>query len=95
MKLTKEKLKMIIKEELAILQQEMDMAQSVETKKEEMDRIVKRLGELQAELESIVPYVENDPVATEEARKKIKANGEQHQALIARLNSLFPSTLKV
>lgn len=94
MKLTKEKLKLIIKEELASLQQEMDLAQPVETKKEEMDRIVKRLGELQSD-ESIVPYVENDPVATEQARKKIKANGEEHQALLARLNALFPSSLKV
>ena len=60
-----------------------------------MNGILKRLGELQAELESIVPYVKNDPVATEEARKKIKANGEEHKVLLARLNALFPSSLKV
>ena len=91
MKLTKEKLKKIIKEELASLNNEnIQNTGTLEARKQEMNNIMQRLGVLQAELESTRAVIENEPLATTTARKKIAAITDEQLTLISQLNALFP-----
>lgn len=82
---------MIIKEELASLNNEnIQNTETLEARKQEMNNIMQRLGALQTELESTSAVIENEPLATNTARKKIADITGEQLMLINRLNAIFP-----